>query len=38
MVVFSDFKMSRDEEVVAYFKVQFWIFMEGLRKRTGNLS
>jgi hypothetical protein len=27
--VFSDFEISGDEEVVTYFKVQFWILPGG---------
>ena len=34
MVVLSDLKMNRDEEVVAYFKVQFWILHGGTGEKN----
>jgi hypothetical protein len=34
MVVFSYLKMSRDEEVVAYFEVQFWILCGGAEEKN----
>jgi len=34
IVVFSYPKMSRDEEVVAYFVVQFWILHGGTEEKN----